>query len=236
MAAFPILKTGAYAQYPAERRTQFSNVVLRFLDGSEQKYRNFATGRREWTLHLELLNEQEVMALQQFFSQQQGTAQLFAFTDPWDGTIYPSCRLKGDSFEAMMDNETPERRNDHGQRGTAVNAYFPQLQTGSMTQFPVKRTQRLRSITNELEDGTSIVLADSGANTLEWELNFDGISDAEADALRSFFEAMEGSSGYVLFCRSRRQFVGMERSIAESGMGEREPFGRAGASGRSVRR
>ncbi len=105
MASFPRLKTGAYAQYPADKTTKFSNIVLRFLDGSEQKYRNAAGSRREWTLHLELLDEREIAVLQQFFEQQQGTSQVFSFVDPWDATTYQTCRLKDDSLVTLMDRE-----------------------------------------------------------------------------------------------------------------------------------
>lgn len=94
MLTFPTLRTGAFAQYPAERTVQFRNQVLRFLDGSEQKYRMRASVRRKWKLRLELLDESELASLEQFFLQLQGTSQNFTFTDPWDGTAFGNCRLE----------------------------------------------------------------------------------------------------------------------------------------------
>ena len=43
MSAFPKLKTGAVAQYPASRALSQATEVVRFLDGTEQRYR--AAGR-----------------------------------------------------------------------------------------------------------------------------------------------------------------------------------------------
>lgn len=37
---FPTLKTGATLQYPAQRATAFSTDVVRFVDGSEQRFRD----------------------------------------------------------------------------------------------------------------------------------------------------------------------------------------------------
>ena len=52
MAAFPKLKTGAIAQYPVTRREQFQNQTVRFVDGTEQRYRDSAGSRLEWEIQL----------------------------------------------------------------------------------------------------------------------------------------------------------------------------------------
>ena len=41
---FPTLKTGAVMQYPGKRILQFSTDVVRFLDGTEQRYREYKEG------------------------------------------------------------------------------------------------------------------------------------------------------------------------------------------------
>src|SRR5271165_847025 len=103
MSSFPTLKTGAVMQYPAERSRQFSNQVLRFLDGSGQRFRDFAQPLHRWVIRLDAIDESELNQLREFFRIQDGSAGEFSFTDPWDGTVYPSCSLETDAMvEAVV--------------------------------------------------------------------------------------------------------------------------------------
>ncbi len=95
MAEFPILKTGAVMQYPAQRTLAYSTTVLRFIDGSEQRYRDIGSPERTWAVRLELLDEAETAALAEFLHAQQGELYDFSFTDPWNGNEYLSCRVVG---------------------------------------------------------------------------------------------------------------------------------------------
>ena len=103
MASFPALKTGAAAQYPLTTQTQFATNVVKFMDGSEQRFPGYATPLRRWTIRLDLLDEAESNAVLDFFRAQSGSAGMFSFTDPADGTIYPSCHFVPDSMETSMD-------------------------------------------------------------------------------------------------------------------------------------
>ena len=60
---FPTLKTGAVMQYPGKRTLQFSTDVVRFLDGTEQRYRDYPSVLHRWTIQLDLLDESELAAL-----------------------------------------------------------------------------------------------------------------------------------------------------------------------------
>ena len=95
---FPTLKTGAVMQYPGKRTLQFSSDILRFLDGTEQRYRDYPGLLHKWTIQLDLLDESELATLDQFFVSNQGSFGSFSFTDPWDGTVYPDCSLYEDTF------------------------------------------------------------------------------------------------------------------------------------------
>jgi hypothetical protein len=99
MATFPQLKTSAVTQYPALKSLRFQNEALRFLDGSEQRYRDAAGVLHQWVIRLSELDETEMAAFQQFFEDAQGRLGSFAFTDPWDGTQYPDCSLASDDME-----------------------------------------------------------------------------------------------------------------------------------------
>jgi phage-related protein len=98
MATFPQLKTGAVAQYPATKSIRFQNQTVRFLDGSEQRYRDSVGALHQWIIQLSELDESEMAAFEQFFEDNQGRLGSFAFTDPWDGMQYPNCSLASDAL------------------------------------------------------------------------------------------------------------------------------------------
>jgi hypothetical protein len=105
MATFPTLKTGAALQYPAGRKVKYQNQALRFLDGSEQRYRDCAGPLLEWEIPLSLLDEAEMAATAQFFEDNQGAFGSFSFTDPWTGTAYPNCSLRTDTLTTTASGE-----------------------------------------------------------------------------------------------------------------------------------
>jgi hypothetical protein len=98
MARFPKLKTGAVVQYPAVLEQRYSTEVNKFLDCSEQRYRDFAAARKRWIIALEMLDETETARLARFFDQQQGMLGVFEFEDPWTGTVISQCRFGEDQF------------------------------------------------------------------------------------------------------------------------------------------
>jgi len=98
MASFPKLKTGAVAQYPASKSLRFQNQTVRFLDGTEQRYRDAASPLHQWTIRLSELDEGEMAAFEQFFEDNEGRLGSFEFIDPWDGTQYQNCSLKSDDL------------------------------------------------------------------------------------------------------------------------------------------
>jgi len=57
MATFPVLKTGVVMQYPASSTIRYSNLRVQFVDGFEQRYRDYATPLHEWVIRLNLLDE-----------------------------------------------------------------------------------------------------------------------------------------------------------------------------------
>jgi hypothetical protein len=105
MATFPTLKTNAVAQYPAQRTLQFQNQSVRFVDGTEQRYRDSAGPLHRWDILLEELDEGEMTALEAFFLANQGAFAVFPFTDPWDGQTYDNCSLGGDGMALAHSGE-----------------------------------------------------------------------------------------------------------------------------------
>jgi hypothetical protein len=98
MAIFPTLNTGAVAQYPLAANTGQGAQVIRFLDGSDQRYCSQAKMLRSWQIRLDLLNEDEIYQLEAFFVAQQGDYSTFIFPDPISGTAVPNCRFAAPGF------------------------------------------------------------------------------------------------------------------------------------------
>jgi hypothetical protein len=107
MSEFPLLKTGAVGQYPLERRIECSTEVLRFMDGGEQRFREYSSPLHRWLVRLDLLDDEEMARIEEFFGTEQGRSGSFTFTDPWDGSVYPSCSLDSDLLD--LDHAEPER-------------------------------------------------------------------------------------------------------------------------------
>jgi hypothetical protein len=105
MSVFPKLKTGVVAQYPVVRAGQFSTAVNRFLDNSEQRFRDYRGLRRRWTIQLSQLDESELQRLSEFFVEQQGRSGQFDFEDPWTGGLVSGCRFEDDQLVAVWNGE-----------------------------------------------------------------------------------------------------------------------------------
>jgi hypothetical protein len=70
---------------------------------------------------------------------------------------------------------------------------FPQLPTGALSQFPLLKRRRTRTVVNRTADWRTIKMPDVAAQTTEWQLRYTGLSDAELATLAQFFAGMEGS-------------------------------------------
>ena len=110
MALFPVLSTGAVAQYPAQYTLLYRADIVRFFDGSEQRFRNSPAVLHVWTVALDQLSEQEMSTIEQFFLENQGGAGSFSFTDPWSSQTYPNCSLASDilaeNYSALLSGKT----------------------------------------------------------------------------------------------------------------------------------
>ena len=93
MANFPVLSSGAITQYPAPVSSGMATQVIRFLDGSDQRYLMQGQTFRSWEIRLDLLNFTEVQQVEAFFMSQQGDYGLFSFPDPFSSADIPNCRL-----------------------------------------------------------------------------------------------------------------------------------------------
>jgi hypothetical protein len=70
---------------------------------------------------------------------------------------------------------------------------YPQLMSGALSQFPIKKRLQSRTVINTLADGSSVKLADAPGGSSGWQLQYAGLTDSEMEALQEFFAACEGS-------------------------------------------
>jgi hypothetical protein len=162
MAQFPLLKTNAVTQYPSSRSAEFSTGVLRFVDGTEQRYRQMRQPVSKWILRLSDVSEGELYDVEDFFASRQGQTGSFVFTDPWDGTEYPDC-----SFERGHDS-------DHTKQPGVTMLYYPQLATGAVACYPLTKSVVRRTVVNRMADGSAFKLTDADAFEMRWELRYSG--------------------------------------------------------------
>jgi hypothetical protein len=69
---------------------------MRFVDGSEQRFREYGGPLRRWVIRLSALDEEEMEAIEAFYLSEQGGYGTFSFVDPWDGEEYANCSLESE--------------------------------------------------------------------------------------------------------------------------------------------
>lgn len=98
MAEFPKLKTNAVAQYPSTKTFEFKTEILKFVDGKEQRFRRAPSMLQRWMISLDLLDDGEADAVQQFVTDHAGRFGQFSFYDPWDNVLYEGCSFDQDEI------------------------------------------------------------------------------------------------------------------------------------------
>lgn len=72
------------------------------------------------------------------------------------------------------------------------NLFFPQLTSGALAQYPIKKTRIARTVKNILPDGSMILYLDPYASRMEWQLTYTNLSEADITALQNHFSACAG--------------------------------------------
>lgn len=76
---------------------------------------------------------------------------------------------------------------------------FPQLSTGTVAMYPLRRTVRRRTVQNVMADGSSVVYGDPDFGVKQWDLEAVGLSDGERAVLMEFFESAGGQASTFTF-------------------------------------
>ena len=118
--------------------------------------------------------------------------------------------------------------------------HYPQLTSGSVCQFPVKRRTTLRTVSNELPSGDNIRMSDPGAARVRWQLQYLGLTDRERTAIEQLFEAAEGrlttfsfldpTDNLLLWSEDYTKSVWTVDPLLQVTSGIADPFGGSGAT------
>jgi hypothetical protein len=73
-----------------------------------------------------------------------------------------------------------------------ANLFFPQLLTGALIQYPVKRTKIVHTAGIQAEDGSVISYLDPNLSTLSWGLTYADINGTEVSMLQALFDNCRG--------------------------------------------
>jgi hypothetical protein len=77
--------------------------------------------------------------------------------------------------------------------------YYPQLTTGAVSQFPIARNTNMRTVANQLPSGYTIRMADTGAQKVQWRLQYSALTDGEVASIEDLFESSEGQLNTFTF-------------------------------------
>jgi hypothetical protein len=70
--------------------------------------------------------------------------------------------------------------------------FYPQLSSGALAQYPIRRAAVTRPVANVLPDGTTIALPDPGASRLFWQLAYTELELADLQAIQAHFTGCAG--------------------------------------------
>lgn len=73
-----------------------------------------------------------------------------------------------------------------------ANLFFPQLSSGAIAQYPIRKTAIGRTVRNLLPDGSLILYPDIGAKRLVWQLGYTALPSGDLQALSAHFTACQG--------------------------------------------
>ncbi|MBV8864867.1 MAG: hypothetical protein JO210_05645 [Acidobacteriaceae bacterium] len=73
-----------------------------------------------------------------------------------------------------------------------ANLFFPQLSSGAIAQYPIRKKAIGRTIRNLLPDGSLVLYPDTDAKRFVWQLGYSALSSEDLKALSGHFTACQG--------------------------------------------
>jgi hypothetical protein len=100
---------------------------------------------------------------------------------------------------------------------------FPQLLTGAMAQYPIRKRFVQRTIRTEAPGGQTIKMADPDISLVQWDLLFKDLTDDEATALNTFFRDCEGPLRPFVFLDPSGNLLCWSEALSEKAW-DKDPY------------
>ena len=97
-----------------------------------------------------------------------------------------------------------------------ANLFYPQLLSGALAQYPIRKVAAVRTIQNALPNGSFVVGPDPGASRMVWQLSYTGLNDADLQALQSHFAACAGPLRGFTFIDPTDNMLGWSTDLTAS--------------------
>ncbi|HEX7363302.1 MAG TPA: hypothetical protein VF283_22660 [Bryobacteraceae bacterium] len=72
------------------------------------------------------------------------------------------------------------------------NLFFPQLSTGALAQYPIRKATVARTIRNILPDGSLVLYPDSSASLMAWQFSYTNLPSNDWVSLQNHFSVCSG--------------------------------------------
>jgi hypothetical protein len=73
-----------------------------------------------------------------------------------------------------------------------ADLFFPQLRTGAIAHYPIRKTATTRTVLNVLPEGSILTYPDDAARKVIWSWDYVGLTTEEARTVQNFFVACTG--------------------------------------------
>src|SRR5690349_1701771 len=113
--------------------------------------------------------------------------------------------------------------------------YFPQLVSGAIAQYPIRKIKSARTVKNVLSDGSMILYPDLDAGLLLWQLSYVNLSGEDLEAIQAHFNNFIGrfhaftfidpTDNMLLSSSDLTALVWQTSSLIEITPGARDPDG-----------
>jgi len=113
--------------------------------------------------------------------------------------------------------------------------YFPQLETRTAGQYPLRRERHERIVKHEAPDGRVWSLYDGNAARVEWVLRYEGLTDSEREAIDTLFAECEGrlrtfvlvdpAANLLLWSEDYGQSAWTKGAMLSTTAGQADPWG-----------
>jgi hypothetical protein len=73
-----------------------------------------------------------------------------------------------------------------------ANLFYPQLTSGALSQYPIRKVRLARTVKNILPDGSMVLYSDPRGAQMLWQLTYTELADTDVQALQAHFTACRG--------------------------------------------